>query len=88
MKSRKSKKTLLFCYSERSAITGSFLLAILEGICPAITFNKILNSIKKIALPNGILATDSIPARADTIKFTGILINKAIPIPSKLALKP
>ena len=64
------------------------MLAIFAGIFPAITFNPMLNKIKNIALPIGIVAILFIPVKADTMKLTGTHINNAIPIPNNPAINP
>ena len=72
IKSTKEKELKL--YSERSAITGSFLLAYLDGINPDITVNVTLITTKIIAPIVGNVDTFFIPARLLMIIFIGIFI--------------
>ena len=82
---------LFFCkffYSVLNASTGSFLLAIFEGIRPAIIVKIIEIITKIIAPPTGRLAIFEIFVKAFIIMFTGIVIKTVMPIPKTPAINP
>ena len=75
-------------YSTLNDSTGSFLLAILAGISPAIIVKATL-IITNIAPPTtGKLLIPLTPANFSIIIFIGIFNNNVIPIPSNPATKP
>ena len=69
-------------YSVLNASTGSFLLAILEGINPAIIVKTTLIITKVIAPPIGNWLMFETPATALIIAFIGIFNSNVIAIPN------
>ncbi len=65
-----------------------FLLAIFDGINPAIIVSTILIITNIIAPPNGRLAIPDTPAIAFIIAFIGIVRIRVINIPKSPAAKP
>lgn len=69
-------------YSARSAATGSFFAAFLDGIRPPISVRMTLRIISRIALPTGRTALIPVePVRAWITALPGINRSKVIPIP-------
>ena len=66
---------MLFYYSVLNASTGSFLLANLDGISPAISVSSILIIIKIIAPAGGSDAILGTAVKSSTIILTGIVIK-------------
>ena len=75
-------------YSVLRASTGSFLLAILAGISPAITVSKILITTNIIPPVIGNLAIDETPERLLIMMFIGIFKIMVTSIPSNPAAAP
>ena len=81
--------TLLLVYSVLNASTGSFLLAILDGINPAIIVRTMLITTKIIAAFTGKTAfTVSILVKEWIILLIGILSNSVTTIPKIPAINP
>ena len=80
--------SIFFNYSVRRAITGSFLLAILAGINPAITVNKILIIISINPATKGREAILLILRSFFTIILIGKLRSNVSNIPNNPALNP
>ena len=77
-----------FCYSERSASTGSFFAAKRDGIRPATNVRNMLIATRIIAPSHGSAAIPEIPVYAWMITFTGMVRSSVIPIPIIPAAKP
>ena len=77
-----------FDYSERNAITGSFLDAIFAGISPAVIVRKTLIKIRMTAPLIGKLASPLTPDKFSIIEFAGMISNAEIPIPNSPAVNP
>ena len=75
-------------YSTLNDSTGSFLLAILAGIKPAIIVKTTLITTNIVPPTQGKLLIPLTPAIACIIRFIGIFNNNVIPIPSNPATKP
>ena len=81
--------TLLLVYSVLNASTGSFLLAILDGINPAIIVRTMLITTKIIAAFTGKTAfTVSILVKEWIILLIGMLSNSVTTIPKIPAINP
>jgi len=81
------KKTF-FIYSVLSESTGSFLLATLDGIRPAIVVRIMLINIKIIAPSKGKTLILDTPATLLIIKLIGMFNNIVVIIPITPATKP
>ena len=79
---------IIFFYSLLNASTGSFLLAILDGIRPAINVNKTDIITSTIAPPTGNLDNDLILVIFLIIIFIGIFKINVTIIPSIPANRP
>ena len=76
------EEKVLTVYSARSAATGSFFAAFLDGIRPPISVRMTLRIISRIALPTGRTALIPVePVRAWITALPGINRSKVIPIP-------
>ena len=79
IRNNKKRSGIPVFYSVLKASTGSFLLAILAGIKPAITVSKILMMTSITAPPTGRLAIDDTPVKLLIIKLIGIFNIIVIP---------